>query len=826
MKAKTIRLALLTACAALAALALSAPAQAAFGLNEFHFDFEEEGAVAATEAGAHPYQITSSLRLNYTGEGEEALPEGEIKDLAVKQIPGLVGDPTAVPKCSNAVFLSLTEFCSKSTQLGETNLAINFPENEIKNAVYNLEPPPGVPARIGFKAVGLVPVVIDLSIDQAPPYEAVATFRNVRQTLRFFGGSLSVWGVPADHGSGGARKPFLTLPASCQGPQQTSFEALSWQGETDSGADTAPGFTGCEKVGFAPQIKSQATTDSASSASGLDFEIDFEDEGLKNPEGTAQSEIKEAVVKLPAGVTANPSLAEGLGACSMAQVGIDSEGTANADPAACPNSSKIGTVLTESPLLEEAIEGSVYVATPNDPDTAAPENPFNTLIAFYIVLENENLGIRVKLPAEVTPNPVSGQLETRVRNAPQLPVSRFAFHFREGQRAPLITPPACGTYTTEATFTPWANPGTPLSKTATFQITHGVGEGPVRPRARRPSGRSSAPLRSTTTPAPTRPSHADNPRRRRTGHDPLRRHPAAGPLRPPGGTRPLPGGPDRRRARQRAPARSSPAPPARRARGSAPPLAGAGVGSELTYVPGSLYLAGPYNGAPLSVVAITPALAGPFDAGTVVVREALQGRPPSPPGRRRRRRLGPDPPRARRHPPEPRDLRVSADRPDFTLNPTSCERLATEATLWGADPTSWTPPPRPPARLAGPLPGRGLRGPGLQPAPGPEPQGRHPPRRLPRPCAPSTAPDAGDANFKRRSSPCPTRPSSNRPTSARSAPACSTPPEPATAPSARRARSTATPAPRPRCSTNRSRAPSSCAPRTTTCPTWCSPCTA
>ena len=50
----------------------------------------------------------------------------------------------------------------------------------------------------------------------------------------------------------------------------------------------------------------------------------------------------------------------------------------------------------------------------------------------------------------------------------------------------------------------------------------------------------------------------------------------------------------------------------------------AGPGSHPFHAVGKMYLAGPFKGAPLSLVAITPALAGPYDYGTVVVRVALQ----------------------------------------------------------------------------------------------------------------------------------------------------------------------------------------------------------
>ena len=62
---------------------------------------------------------------------------------------------------------------------------------------------------------------------------------------------------------------------------------------------------------------------------------------------------------LPQGVTVNPSAASGLGACTPAQY---QAATVESGPGqGCPESSKIGTLVAKTPLLEEAIEGSVYL---------------------------------------------------------------------------------------------------------------------------------------------------------------------------------------------------------------------------------------------------------------------------------------------------------------------------------------------------------------------------------------------------------------------------------------------------------------------------------
>ena len=677
----------------LAALAIAPAAGASFGLNGFQVAFEAKGGGAA-QAGSHPDGVINSFKLNHGGGGKAAQVDGEVKDATVVFPPGFIGDATAMPQCPVADFSGVETVCPQDSKIGTGEVELYEPGHIVNVNIFSLAPPPGVPVLVGFKVAGAIPVSIDLGLEQHAPYRVVATSRETRQSARVFGLKLTVWGVPSDHNPAAPEKPFLTLPTSCTGPAQSSYEALSWEGESDAGSTLSEGFGGCGALGFHPQVSSKATADSASSATGLDFSLDFDQQGLTSTEGLAQSTIERAEVTLPKGLTADASLAEGIGTCSTADLAREQVGTAPGE--GCPNASKIGSVEVQTPLLEGAIGGDVYLATPYE------NLADNSLIAFYIVLKDPAEGILVKLPAKVTPDPGTGQLVTTVEGIPRLPFSHFSFHFREGQRAPLISPPGCGTFTTTARLTPSARPSEPITETASFQITRGVGGGPC------PSG--AAPF------APDFEAGADNDQAGRYSPFSMRLTRGDGEqdmtkfssVLPPGVLGRLAGVPycpesDIAQALSRTgehggtAERNDPSCPLESQIGTT--VAAAGVGSALTYVPGRLYLAGPYHGDPLSVVAITPAVAGPFDAGAVVVREALTLNPVSAEAEVDGSASDPIPHILQGIPLNLRDLRVHVDRSGFTLNPTSCAEEQAKATLWGGG-TALSPLPDHPVGLA------------------------------------------------------------------------------------------------------------------------------
>jgi hypothetical protein len=700
------------ACLVAALLCLAvvpASASASFGLKNLSFELEEQGGAPVMKAGVHPFAVTTDLEVNSKkvdkdpGPGEELVPEGAVKDLAIHFPPGLVGNPTAVKPCSNDDFTTLVgggNVCPEETIIGKVELVVGFEEEEFyKVPLYNLEAPPGVAGRVGFVVLG-VPVTIDVGVNPDPPYNLISVGTNVSQAIRFYGVKASVWANPGSEAHDEERgqcvatpeadfchveipeKPFLTAPRSCTGPLRTLFRTDSWQ---EPGAwleypvQTSSELSGCEALLFEPEIKAEPTTASTTSASGLRFDLDIDDPGLTEVDGTAGSDIKKAEVLLPEGFSLNPSAADGLQSCSEAQLAGE---TAFSEPGAgCPQASKVGTVEVETPLLEDTtLRGEVFVATQD-------ENPFKSMVALYMVIRDRRLGVIIKQPGRVELDPKTGQVKTTFgepgSEIPQFPFSHLRFRFNEGKRAPLVTPSACGSYEVRATFTPWANPAAPITKTSDLQITSGPGGGPCPSASPFDPGFLAGSIDNT--------AGARSPfYMRLTRSDADQALSSFSAVLPPGVTGKIAGlgrcsDAAIAAAKQNTGAMEAvlPSCPADSRIGGT--LGGAGVGSELTWVGGSLYLAGPFAGDPLSVVAITPAVAGPFDAGTVVVREGLTVDPESAEVLIDDSASEPIPQILEGIPLRLRDLRVSADRPGFTINPTSCEEEQSRAGISSLD---------------------------------------------------------------------------------------------------------------------------------------------
>jgi hypothetical protein len=718
--------ALLASLALLGCALTAAPAMAEFGFEGVDQTYANEDGTPATQAGSHPYEVTATVRMNYLGEPFEATTDGDTKDNVVDLPPGFIGNATAYPRCATADFTTYavdgsSPNCPDSTAVGVVSAIIFAPIVYVPARVFNLEPPPGVVARLGFKVLG-VPVTVDVRPRPSNPYNVSAALSNIPQLVPFYGGILKLWGTPADPAHDSLRGscllaqtvsifepeyisegncptdtpevPFLTLPGSCVGPVPTVFKADSWQEPGDfveaisTSHDNAEppnpqGFTGCGKLDFSPKIDSQPTADSAESGSGLDFNLDFSDEGLTNKKGLAASATKKAVVTLPEGMTINPSVGEGLGVCTLAD--LDRETADSKSGEGCPNSSKVGSLQVELPIVNEPLAGSIFLAQQDDPKTTEPgaENPFDTLIALYFVIKNPNLSALAKLPVKVEPDPNTGQLVATLDDAPQFPIAHFNAHLREGQRAALVTPAACGTYTTEAKLYPWSDPTNPRTTTSSFQITSGKGDGPCPPGGIPPFHPSFEAGSINNNAGSFSPFNMRLIRE--DGEQDMTKFSS---VLPPGVLGKLAGVskcPDQAieaaKAKTGREELASPSCPANSKIGRT--LAGAGVGGALTFVPGQIYLGGPYKGAPLSVMAITPAVAGPFDAGTVVVREALTLNPVTAEVEVDGAASDPIPHILKGIVLKVRDLRVYVDRPEFILNPTSCDPSSAKATLFG-----------------------------------------------------------------------------------------------------------------------------------------------
>jgi hypothetical protein len=713
-----------------ASLFVVTSAQAEFGASAFNANFVNEDGSIATQAGSHPFAFQTGIELKTHLDpiyGKE-LPDQNLKDLDVTLPEGFTGTDTALPKCSTAEFLTLVDNhggCPDDTAVGASVVRAGL---LFINPVYNLVPPPGVVVKLGFYAFS-VPVVIEVGLDEKSPYRVVSKIDGISQAALFERGRLELWSIPSapahdpyrggcldqEHGtyespfhsrgiceSNAPEVPFFTLPRSCQGPARTDYSIDSWQNPGARLADGDPDLsdpawvsgsfesvdtsvppvpqplTGCSKLGFSPSITAQPTTKAAESPTGLDFSLDHHDEGLTSPTGLAQSDFRKAVVTLPEGFSVNPSIAEGLNVCSEAD--LERETSTSEPGAGCPDASKIGTVEVETPLLDENVNGSLYQATPY-------ENPFHSLIALYIVIKNPTLGIKVVQPLNVISDPQTGRLTTVSEEMPQLPFSHFRLHFREGTRSPLASPPGCGTYNANAVLTPWSG-GPPVETTSAFEIISGS-NGSSCPSGGTPPFHPGLEA-GTINNAAGRYSPFYLHLTRKDGEQEITHFSIK---LPPGVSGKLAGIPFCSDAAiAAATARTGPHggqeevehPSCPAASEIGHTLVGAGVGPSLAYVPGKVYLAGPYHGSALSIVAITAAKTGPFDLGTVVVREALKVNPETAEVFVDATGSDPLPHIIKGIPVHLRDIRVYVDRPEFVINPTSCERTSTASTVLGS----------------------------------------------------------------------------------------------------------------------------------------------
>ena len=687
---------------ALALLAAPAAAQAGFGIEpgSLQTTYEvAEGLPGVPAASSHPYAFTLAFKLNVNSESGES-EGGELRDVRVELPAGMAGNPFAVERCTRQEFEGFAPSCSPNSQVGV--IEANIPGFGLaKGPVYNMVPPPGVAAELGFSAAGLN-AIQDFSVLSGEGYRLHVEANGL--PLQVTSVRETIWGTPADssHDSQrgfkaaegfpeyatayvGTHKPFIVLPAQCSEPLATTvgvdskldpgnfLSATAFSLEA-GGEPAAP--SGCASVPFSPQVAAATTSRAASASAGLDFKLTLPGEGLENPNGIAETQPSKIEVALPEGITANPSAAEGLATCSQAQ--YESEQLDTAPGAGCPEASKLGSVFARTPLLDEPLEGSLYLAEPY-------ANPEGTLIGLYLVFRATERGVLIKQSGRVEPDPNSGRLVTTLEGLPPLAYSDVTLHFREGARGVLVTPDTCGRYATEAKLYPFSDPNTPLTRTAYFQIERGVDGGAC------PSGEPfNAGFQAGTE---NNQAGAYSPfymrLTRRDGDQDLTKFSTK---LPPGVIGRLAGTAQcsdaeiahaRGRTGQNGGQEEQEHPSCPSSSEIGRTIAGAGVGGVLTYVPGHLYLAGPYNGAPLSVVAITPGVAGPFDVGTIVVRQALRIDPLTAEVEADGSSSDPIPHILKGIPLKVRDVRVYVNKPDFILNPTSCEPSAARATIWG-----------------------------------------------------------------------------------------------------------------------------------------------
>jgi hypothetical protein len=689
------RLALAIAVALICLGAGAASASAA----EFEYDL---GSVAASESSAgaarHP-----DLTTVFAVDEPLAFSSAKTKDVDIELPAGFYGNPNAVPRCSTGDFLGAS--CPIQSQVGISRVSLNSSgAPRIATApLYSLEPPhpEAEVARLGFIAVTL-PVFIDISVRTAGDYGLSAQVHDAPALEPILGSETIVWGNPADpshdkrrltpqeaiecsdgtacKAPGGEResgiapgdhKAFLSNPSAC-GPLEVGFAITSYQlpGQVFSKSaplegplSEPPPITDCQGLPFAPSMEARPTTDVAGAPSGLKASLTLP-QGT-DPSAPSTATMREAKVTLPEGFTVNPAAADGLGVCSDEAVHFHEE--LNAD---CPDAAKLGTARISSPPLPHPIEAALYQRSPG------PKGD-----QFRVWLVSDELGLHIKIPGEVKPDPSTGQLTFIFKDLPQVPFSQIDIDVFGGPRAPLKTPDHCGTFQTTSVLTPHSE-DPPVTSTDSWRIERSPNGGPCPSTA---AGEPNTPSfeAGTTNPISATYSPFALKLSREDGSQPF------GSLEltlPPGLTGRLAdtaecsdGALAQAQAKSGREELASPSCPEASLLGTV--WAAAGAGPSPFWAKGKAYLAAPYKGAPLSLAVITPAVAGPFDLGNSVVRSTLRLEPGS---AQITLKSDPIPQILEGVPLDIRTIAAGIDRDHFTLNGTSCDPLAFKGTLLSA----------------------------------------------------------------------------------------------------------------------------------------------
>lgn len=664
-----------------------------------------------TQAAGHPPVGFTQIIVKHSQDPTQD-PVGHIKTVLVDLPQGMSVNPEATPQCELVGGKFPIAGCPPETKVGYSEVTpwLVLPLPVVKVDVFNVVPREGEPARFGFTLpAGLGEVFLNAGVNWDGDYHEYFTIHvpevplvntKIHTNRLVFDGTIGNHGLPGEE-----EGAFLTTPSTCFNPNEPAFatvyntllhadsqEEKAPEDEYDVAgpAIPPPAFlagservesplpkgddgqrlmpTDCNDIPFQPATSQSPGTNQTDSPMGgtVEVKVPFDPSAE-----IYQSNVRKANVSLPQGMGLNPSAASGLQACTDAQFG---KGTRN--PVSCPAGSKIGTVAIDTPPLPDGtLAGDVYLGTQQSRDPASGDE-----YRIFIDAESASRGLSIRLLGNVSADPQTGRLTAQVHEAPQLPFDSVRVTLDSG-KGTLTSPPTCGPNKTAHAMTAWS--GTPDGGAADqgFTLTSAPGGGPcAKTLGERPFG-------------PSFGNHDSNPKGgaftqfalnagRNDGNQELK---GVDVKLPRGLTAKLAGvrycpasAIAAAAANSGAAEAASSSCPAQSRVGSA--TVSAGSGPHPYQATGKAFLSGPYRGAPLSLTVITPAAAGPFDLGVVVVRVALFV----------------DPATAQVNAvsdPIPhvfggalldiRSIAVKLDRPKFALNPTNCSQMAVAGSLKG-----------------------------------------------------------------------------------------------------------------------------------------------
>jgi hypothetical protein len=646
-------------------------------------------------AGGHPYALTTDLVFNQElepgatevatkevaeGAGYKASTAGEEAKTVLAELPlGLVGNPLAAPRCSARQFAESggdnNSSCPANTRVGVAFL--DKPALVGPYQIVSIVPGPGHVAEFGFHFESAPVVLVADVVHSARGYVVRVSSLVPQAHLRAF--SLTFFGNPAAAFATGQKETaFLTNPVNCSADET----ARALQQHMDTW--TAPGIgdpfdpdfsdpnwvpasallspvEGCGALNFDPSLSfapgeaAQGGTTQADAPSGYEANVEI-------PQTEAFGELATPVLKntkvtLPEGLSASPSAANGLQACSDAQIAFDSN-----QPGSCPLASQTGTVKVTTPVLEETLEGQVFQGEPECSPCSEADAREGRMLRLFLQIHSEARGITIKLPGVVRVDTQTGRLTSEFAQNPQFPFSDLRLSFKGGPRAPLANPQTCGTFTTVSELEPWSAPETPAKiSESPFTITGCGSSMPFTPSF---TAGTSSPAAAAYSPFSVTFSRNDG--EQDLGGITVRT--------PPGLLGKIAGitrcGETEANAGTCGPGSQI---------GTA--VSTAGPGSQpFTITGGRVYLTGPYKGQPFGLSVVVPAVAGPFNLGDVVVRSSIAVNPTT-----STLTVTSDPlPQVRDGVPfRLRSVTVDTNRPEFMFNATNCSEQTISATIAG-----------------------------------------------------------------------------------------------------------------------------------------------
>jgi hypothetical protein len=670
---------------------------APFGVDRFTLEPFGLDGNADLQAGDHANLLTTSLQFasikfperesNEKEEPPKYLPAQDVKDIVVELPPGFVGDPLATPQCPQ--YLVHNSACPAASRVGTIGISTEKTgaSGVEEEPVFNVVPEHGYPAEFGFEFLAREFVMYASVVKTPSGYRLRVTVPGLPRashSLQITGVTLTFFGDPAVS-DGGAFAPtaFLANPTDCSaGPLNARVEVDSWQNPgafVSKETTTYPHISGCNLLQFQPTIGVQPETTVADEPSGYSVDLRVPQPPNISPALTT-ADLRDAKIALPEGVSVSPSAADGLAGCrENGPEGIDmpngglapnqagegeaigADGLSHLTAGHCPPASTVASVEITTPLLAEPLRGHLFLAQPKcggESQPACTEASATNGELFGLYLEVEGSGAVIKLKGQTSADPVTGRLTATFKENPQLPFSELKVQLKGGPRAPLANPQTCGPAQTVTDLIPWGTPEVPdATPSSSFEVScPGLG--------------AFAPSFSAGTLTPT--AGAFSPFTvTLSRHDREQDLSGVSVVMPPGLLGLL--------------SRVALCAEPQAASGTCGPqsLVGhttvaAGAGSQPFYVTGTVYLTGPYRGAPFGLSIVVPAKAGPFNLGNVIVRAAVGVDPHT---AQIIATSDPLPQIIDGVPLRVQKITVTTDRPGFMFNPTNCVQQQVTATI-------------------------------------------------------------------------------------------------------------------------------------------------